>query len=190
MLKKTALFLLSFLFLFVACVTVNIYFPAEAVKRAADEIVEDVYDSNKDVNKDDSSKFMESPFNIFCGVAWAQDVDINISSPAIRSIRTSIEQRFIRLKPFYDGKNIGITNRGYIEIRNMAGLDIKATSDLKGLIDAENFDRRKLYNEIAVANNFSSEAVPEIERQFAVSWREQASPGWWIQKDDGSWVNK
>ena len=186
MLKKSALFLSSFIFLFVSCVTVNIYFPAEAVKRAADEIVEDVYDSNKD----DSSKFMESPFNIFCDVAWAQDVDINISSPAIRSIRTSIEGRFSKLKPFYDGGNIGITNRGYIEIRNMGGLDIKATSDLKGLVDAENFDRRKLYNEIAVANNFSSEAVPQIEREFAVSWREQASPGWWIQKDDGSWVRK
>ena len=192
MLTKRVFLSILILFFLAACVTVNIYFPAEAVRRAADEIVEDVYESDKNKDDEGPSGLLERPYQtitLFAEDALAQ-VDIDISTPAIRSIRSSMEARFSRLKPFYDGGNIGITNKGYIEIKSMDGLDIKASGDIKGLVDAENADRRNLYNEIANANSFGSEAIPEIENLFAQSWQGQASPGWWIQAGNGSWARK
>ncbi len=176
-----------------ACVTVNIYFPAEAVKKAADEIVNGVYEKGKDKGKDTKPEgSLEGRYmlaGIFTDTAWAQ-VDINISTPAIRAIRSSMEARFGQLSPYYNGGNIGITNRGYLEIRNQAGLDIGAVGNLRGLVDAENGDRARLYQEIATANNLGSASIPQIEQLFAQSWQNQAGPGWWVQGGNGSWVKR
>lgn len=176
-----------------ACVTVNIYFPAEAVRKAADEIVDDVYKKGTEQPTDTKPEgSLSVPFTLaglLIDTAWAQ-VDINISTPAIRAIRSSIEARFGQIKPYYDGGNIGITNRGYIEIRNQTGLDVGAVGNLRGLVDAENADRRRLYQEIASANGLGSENVPSIEKEFAASWQGQANPGWWIQTGDGSWTKR
>ena len=197
MYKKIALVFAVCFTLVTACVTVNIYFPAEAVRRAADEIVDDVYKSDDATSLPVMLTTAWAEFHpgavltgIFVETALAQDVDININTPAISAIRSSLEARAPLLRPFYAGGNIGITNRGYLEIRSMTGLDIKSQADLKGLVDADNSDRRNLYYEIAVANSFGSEAVPQIESLFADSWRTKASPGWVIQNNDGSWTTK
>ena len=194
--KIVVVFAVCFL-LSAACVTVNIYFPAEAVRRAADEIVDDVYKSDDATSLPVMLTTAWAEFHpgamlssLFVETALAQDVDININTPAISAIRSSLEARAPLLRPFYAGGNIGITNRGYLEIRSMTGLDIKSQADLKGLVDADNNDRRNLYYEIAVANSFGSEAVPQIETLFADSWRTKASPGWVIQNNDGSWTTK
>lgn len=197
MYKKIALVLAVCFALVTACVTVNIYFPAEAVRRAADEIVDDVYESDDATSLPVMLKTAWAEFRsgamlsgLFVETALAQDVDININTPAISAIRSSLEARAPQLRPYYAGGNIGITNRGYLEIRSMTGLDVKSQADLKGLVDADNNDRRNLYYEIAVANSFGSEAVPQIESLFADSWRTKASPGWVIQNNDGSWTTK
>jgi uncharacterized protein YdbL (DUF1318 family) len=193
MTRKIVLVAALAVILVAACVTVNIYFPAEAVRRAADEIVNDVYDKGSDKGNDmkpgGSIDRPDTFAMIFVDVAWAQ-IDINISTPAIRTIRSSMEVRFAGLKPYYDGGNVGITNRGYLEIRDQGGLNIGALANLRGLVDAENGDRRRLYSEIATANNLGADTVPQIERLFADSWQGQASAGWWIQRGDGSWVKR
>ena len=197
MYKKIALVFAVCFTLVTACVTVNIYFPAEAVRRAADEIVEDVYESDDATSLPVMLTTAWAEFHpgavltgIFVETALAQDVDININTPAISAIRSSLEARAPQLRSYYAGGNIGITNRGYLEIRSMTGLDVKSQANLKGLVDADNSDRRNLYYEIAVANSFGSEAVPQIETLFADSWRTKASPGWVIQNNDGSWTTK
>lgn len=183
--------LLTVMLLVGACVTVNIYFPAEAVRKAADEIVDDVYKKGTEpaTNTQPEGR-LSVPFrfaDLLVESAWAQ-VDINISTPAIRAIRSSIEGRYPQLMPYYNGGNIGITNRGYLELRNQGGLDIGALSNLRGLMDADNADRRRLYQEIASANGLGGDTIPQIERLFADSWQGKAAPGWWIQRGDGSWV--
>ncbi|MBN1880974.1 MAG: DUF1318 domain-containing protein [Deltaproteobacteria bacterium] len=197
MYKKIALVFTVCFMLVTACVTVNIYFPAEAVRRAADEIVDDVYESDDAVSLPVLLKTAWAELRtgamltgLFVETAFAQDVDIDINTPAISAIRSSLEGRSPLLRPYYTGGNIGITNRGYLEIRSMTGLDVKSQADLKGLVNADNNDRKNLYYEIAVANSFGSEAVPQIETLFADSWRTKASPGWVIQNDDGSWTTK
>ncbi len=193
MMRKIVPVLLAVMLLVGACVTVNIYFPAEAVRKAADEIVNDVYKKGAEPPKDTKPEGrLDVPFTLaglFTDTAWAQ-VDINISTPAIRMIRSSLEARTPQLMPYYNGGNIGITNRGYLELRDQGGLDMGTLANVRGLVDADNGDRRRLYQEIASANGLGADTIPQIERLFADSWQNQAGPGWWIQRGDGSWARR
>ncbi len=35
-----------------------------------------------------------------------------------------------------------------------------------------------------------TQVTPQAAEQFATLRREEAKPGWWIQRPDGSWVQK
>jgi uncharacterized protein YdbL (DUF1318 family) len=179
----------------VACVTVNIYFPAAEVQRAADEIVQEVRPeaaapSQEPTSSEPQSRMIRSlrHLALFWVAPAEADVDINISTPAIRNLKQAIKGRFSSLQPFYKKGVIGENNQGYLEIRDTGDLGLKEKSQVKGLVDAENKDRRALYEEIIRANNLDSKVLPEVEKKFANSWRNQAAGrGWWTQQDDGSW---
>lgn len=193
MLKRTTFFLVFFVS---ACVTVNIYFPAAAVERAAEQIVKETWgDPSKTAPPPaPHSKNRFSPRQLvslsFVGQAHAQEADINVSNPAIRAIKDSIKARSEAIKPFMDRGNIGIAADGLLAVRNTDGLNLKERAETKQLVDAENRDRENLYAEIAKANNISNEAIPKIKAIFAKSWIEQARPGWWIQDSPGNWKKK
>jgi len=193
MLKRTT-FLLAF---FVsACVTVNIYFLAAAVERAADQIVKETWGepskSAPPLAPQSQQRF--SPWRLaslsLVGEAQAQEADINVSNPAIRAIKDSIKARSEAIKPFMDRGNIGIATDGLLAIRNTDGLNLKERAETKQLVDAENRDRENLYVEIAKANNIPADNVPKIKSIFARSWLEQARPGWWIQDGQRNWKKK
>jgi len=193
MLKRTA-FLLAF---FVsACVTVNIYFPAAAVERAADQIVKETWgEPSKSAGPTaPQSQNRFSPWHLAALVlvseAHAQEADINVSNPAIRAIKDSIKARSEAIKPFMDRGNIGIAADGLLAIRTTDGLNLKERAETKQLVDAENRDRENLYVEIAKANNIPTASVPKIKGIFARSWLDQARPGWWIQDGQGTWKKK
>lgn len=181
-----------------ACVTVNIYFPAAAVERAADQIVTETWGgpgSAPKKNKDQPqsrTRFVPKPARSWSLVrpVYAQEADINVSNPAIRSLRASIKNRSGSIMPYMDRGNVGINRDGLLEIRTTDGLSLKERAEVQQLIAAENRDREALYAEIAKANNFTANAVPKIKRIFARSWIDQARPGWWIQEQDGSWKKK
>ena len=193
MLKRTTFFLVFFVS---ACVTVNIYFPAAAVERAAEQIVKETWgDPSKTAPPPaPHSKNRFSPWQLvslsFVGQAHAQEADINVSNPAIRAIKDSIKARSEAIKPFMDRGTIGIAADGLLAVRNTDGLNLKERAESKQLVDAENRDRENLYAEIAKANNISNEAIPKIKAIFAKSWIEQARPGWWIQDSPGNWKKK
>ena len=185
---------------FVSCVTVNIYFPAAEVQKAADKIVEEVRNkANEAQPKPESAPVpkegpssrlaMHRLFSFGAGLAHAE-VNINISTPAIRGIQASIKNRFPQLKPFYDKGAIGENNRGLVEARDTAGLNLQERSQVTRLIGEENRDRAALYREIATANKLGSETVPQIEKVFANSWRGKSQSGWWVQGDSGAWQKK
>jgi uncharacterized protein len=189
---KRAIFLAVF---FVsACVTVNIYFPAAAVERAADQIVKETWGEPEKTPAKPQSRAFEVPFGIasfrWVSEAQAQEADINVSNPAIRAVKASIKTRSDVIKPFMDRGNIGIGQDGLLAARNTDGLNLKDRAEVKQLIDAENRDRETLYAEIAKANNISTESIPKIKAIFAKSWIEQARPGWWIQDSQGNWKRK
>jgi uncharacterized protein len=193
MLKSTTFVLV---FLVSACVTVNIYFPAAAVERAAEQIVKETWgDSSKSPPAPaPQGQNRYSPWRLvmlsLVNEAHAQEADINVSNPSIRAIKDSIKARSEAIKPFMDRGNIGIASDGLLMIRNSDGLNLKERAEIKQLVDAENRDRENLYGEIAKANNISSESIPKIKAIFAKSWLEQARPGWSIQDSQGNWRKK
>lgn len=191
---KTFSFLL--VFLLTACVTVNIYFPAAAVQRAADQIVEETWGGpeKEGAGKEPKSEsFLRATAYVLAGFpseAFAQEADINVSNPAIRALKDSIRTRSDSLKPYMDKGSVGINRNGLLEVRSTEGLNLKDRAQVQQLVEAENRDRRALYAEIARANNFPQDRIDDIQRIFAKSWIEQARPGWWIQDAQGSWSRK
>ena len=179
-------------FVLTACVTVNVYFPAAAVEKAADEIVEETWGNEpKASGHTQPSRAMGLPeAYVWLGLvsaAHAQETNINVSNPSIRSIKGQMRQRSGQLKPFLNQKNVGIDKNGYLKVLNTKGLALKDRSRVNQLVTAENRDRKALYGEIAKANNLGGDAK-KIEGIFANTWRDKARSGWRIQKNDGKWV--
>jgi uncharacterized protein len=186
----------SLVFFASACVTVNIYFPAAAVERAADQIVKETWGGPAKPATpvpQPQSRSLFSPNRLlalsFVSEAFAQDADINVTNPAIRALKDSIKKRSDAIKPYMDRGNIGIAQDGLLAIRSADGLNLKERAEANQLIDAENKDREALYAEIAKANGIPKENIPKIKSIFAKSWIEQAQPGWWIQSN-GNWQKK
>jgi uncharacterized protein YdbL (DUF1318 family) len=121
--------------------------------------------------------------------AYAQ-IDVEVSTPAIRAIKDSMKTRFPQLRSFYDKGNIGENNAGFLENRDLGNLSLKEKADLSRLVEQENKDRKDLYTEIMKANKFGPDALPQIQKLFANSWRDKSQSGWWIQKDSGEWEKK
>ena len=186
----------TLIFLVSACVTVNIYFPAAAVERAADQIVKETWGGPAKPATPVPQPQSRSLFSrnrllalSFVSEAFAQDADINVTNPAIRALKDSIKKRSDAIKPYMDRGNIGIAQDGLLTIRSADGLNLKERAEVNQLIDAENKDREALYAEIAKANSIPKENIPKIKSIFAKSWIEQAQPGWWIQSN-GNWQKK
>ena len=193
MLKRV---LLIAAFLISACVTVNIYFPAAAVERAADQIVKETWGGPAEPAKMPAPQSFNwfSPLRLaammLVSEAHAQEADINVSNPAIRALKDSIKARSAAIMPFMDRGNVGIAQDGLLAIRSTDGIDLKQRAEAKQLVDAENRDRENLYAEIAKANGIQKESIPKIKSIFAKSWLDQARPGWWIQDGQGNWKKK
>ncbi len=198
MLKKTAQ-VLAFLsmFSFVACVTVNIYFPAAKVERAAEDIVEDVYGTDtKEQNKDDQSAleiFLAylSPDAAHAGQVTESDIEgLNQSNSAIRGLKAAIAQNHKQLLPYYASGNVGINNEGFLEIVNTDGLNIKDTAKLRRIIAQDNNTREQLYTEVAASMNIPGSEINKVKSIFAEVWQKRAPSGWMIQDAAGNWKRK
>lgn len=176
-----------------ACITVNIYFPEATVKQAAEQIVDEI--RKKDVEKSGQEAVKKlaalqesAPFS-FVPVAYAQEAT-SVSTPAIRALKEAMKNRFPALKPYFDGGNIGETNKGLLDVRDEAGLNLQAKAALRNLVKDENSDRTKLYAEVAKALNIEASQIERIQKIFAESWIKSAAAGWWIQQEDGTWIKK
>jgi uncharacterized protein YdbL (DUF1318 family) len=188
--KKTVgwIFAGASVFIVWACVTINIYFPEATVKKAADEIVEDVRRPAEKEKDKGTDSVLSGSFS-FVPAAHAQQ-ETEVSSPAIRALKESLRARFPKLQPLFERGSLGEANNGFIEIREEAGLSLKEKADLRSLAKEENTDRKSLYAEVAGALNIESSQIPRIQKIFAESWIRNSQPGWWVQNEDGTWVKK
>jgi uncharacterized protein YdbL (DUF1318 family) len=176
-----------------ACITVNIYFPEATVKQAAEEIVDEIRKKDAEKSGQEAVKKLASlpdpaPFSFVPG-AYAQEAT-SVSTPAIRALKEAMKNRFPALKPYFDGSNVGETNKGMVEVRDEAGLNLQAKAALRNLVKDENGDRTKLYAEVAKSLNIEASQIERIQKIFAESWIKAAAPGWWIQQEDGAWLKK
>jgi uncharacterized protein len=115
--------------------------------------------------------------------------NIEIDTPAISSLRQSMQQRHSQLQPYYERGAVGLTRDGLVAMRDANALPLAARQPVNALIAAENQDRNALYREIARANSHP-EWEADIRATFGQRWIDLARPGWWYQATNGSWVRK
>ncbi|UCE76889.1 MAG: YdbL family protein [Gammaproteobacteria bacterium] len=191
---------LGMLLFITACVTINVYFPTAQAVEAADQIIRGVYGEEQapaaPAEQPAPGSSLQLPDNdkpLLIGVlewlvAPAQaNADINIQSPAINTIRASMEARFAALKPFYDNGSVGMTADGLITVRDLNAVPLRDRKTVNTLVADENRDRNALYKEIARANGHP-EWEADIRSTFAKRWIANAPAGWWYQ--EGGWKKK
>jgi len=176
------------------CLTINVYFPAPEIRQAAEQIVTETWGDGGDAAPQPTSAG-HSAWKAWTdllapAVARAADVDINVSTAAIRKLKGAMASRAAELKPFLRDGKLGIGKDGLLAIRDLSGLALRDQANVRRLVDAENRDRLSLYRAIAEANDLDTSRVPDIQKIFAETWIEKAEPGWPIQKSDGSWSKR
>ncbi|MES9970645.1 MAG: YdbL family protein [Candidatus Thiodiazotropha sp.] len=195
----------------VACVTINIYFPAAAAEEAARTIVRDVLGEekapedekpvpNQESTKDDKqssrdvlqstlSRAMTGVVDFLVPPAQAAQPNIDIESPAIRKLRASMSGRQKSLAAHYRTGALGFTNNGLVKVRDLKLISLRDRNKVKKLVADENGDRKALYAEIARANG-QPQWEKNIRDTFARVWVEEAPKGYWHQDGKGNWRQK
>jgi len=194
-------------FLAAACVTINVYFPAAAADKAADQVINDITGggAKSGTTTPPQSYFApksEEPGMLVAAVgnvlyalvpsANAQDAEaaLNVSSPAVTRIKQSMGARFGELEKFFASGAIGLTKDGMVDVRDLNAVALPDRATVKRLVSEDNADRAQLYAEIAKASNHP-EWEADIKKSFAKRWvATGAKPGWYYQGDDGSWKQK
>ncbi len=105
---------------------------------------------------------------VLVGAAWGQDIKARMHGrlPAIKALKAA--------------GIVGENNQGYLAVLKQAG-------DKKALIDAENQDRRMVYEAIAKQQKTTPDLVG---RRRAMQIAEKADPGTMVQDAKGNWVRK
>ncbi|MDR5172765.1 YdbL family protein [Methylobacillus flagellatus] len=114
--------------------------------------------------------------------------DLEINTPAITSIKSSMQARHGQLSSFYANGAVGFTRDGLVAVRDANAVPLAQRQNLNALVAAENNDRNALYKEIANANSHP-EWESEVRSTFAQRWIQKAQGGWYYQ-DGGGWVKK
>ncbi|MEJ2612808.1 MAG: YdbL family protein [Candidatus Thiodiazotropha sp.] len=191
-----------------ACVTINIYFPAAAAEEAARTIVRDVLGNEapspqeQQPEESNSEKphtslnttlssfrwVAEAALNFIVPSAHAAQPNIDISSPSISKLRSSMSSRQSALAVYYRSGALGFTDNGLVAVRDLNLIPLRDRIRSKKMVADENGDRKALYAEIARANGHPEweESIREI---FARVWVEEAPKGYWYQAK-GGWKKK
>lgn len=116
------------------------------------------------------------------GVLAAEKYSIKQMTPEVKSALDARRGRYGQLQALKEQGKVGENNSGYVTA-------FSDESGVRGLVNAENADRRTIYRTIAEQNNLTG-AMNTIEKVFAQTQRDKARPGDKIQLENGNWVNK
>ena len=182
--------------LLVACVTINIYFPAAQAEAAAERIVDDILGKPQEKPDPGASlpmagweRYAGSLLNLIIPQAQAAQPDFNVDSPQIRKLQAAMKQRNLDLKGYYASGAVGFTHDAQIALRDQAVVPLKERARVARLIDDENRDRNALYRAIAAANGHP-EWESDVRATFARTWSQKAEKGWWYQPTPGNWKQR
>lgn len=197
--KLYALLTLCAVSVIAACVTINVYFPAAAAERAAEEFVGDVLgepredgfrESTDGPIRDRLQWAAAGVLNWVVPSAHAQQPSIDINTPQINEIKARMAQRQrSTLNAWFDAGAIGFTRDGLVTIRDRSAVPLSERRNLESVVAEENRDRAAVYREIAVANDHP-EWEDEIKETFAREWVAKARSGWYYQDESGAWRQK
>jgi uncharacterized protein YdbL (DUF1318 family) len=110
-------------------------------------------------------------FSLLTLQAWATGAD---------DIKERMRQRLPAINSLKDQGIIGVDSQGYLQLRG-------SDQSQKGLLAAENQDRRAVYQ--AIANNEGAQ-VGLVGQRRAQQIEEIGKAGHWFQKADGTWHQK
>jgi hypothetical protein len=155
-----------------ACVTINIYFPAEKVESVAGEIVKDIrgQDKEKPVKNDKTSFWRNLASCLDANSAWAEDAT-TVSNPTIRALKERMKANYQQMKPYYAKGAVVENNSGYVSLGNTQKLELTEKRDLNALMAAENSMRKQLYEEVARALKIDPSQVNRVGEIFAKEWQ-------------------
>ena len=114
--------------------------------------------------------------------------NLEINTPQISALQSSMQQRHAQLAPLYGAGAIGLARDGTVALRDASSVPMAQRGQVNALIAAENADRAALYREIARANGHP-EWEADVRRTFAQRWIDRAQPGWWVETGSG-WTRK
>ncbi len=211
--------LLAFLSLaLTACVTVNIYFPAAAAQKLADQVVDQVYKAAQKgqvtvqvppsaptaspspkpsplapsawhPNAGQALGFLSNTvFSLISSPAQAA-ANLNASSPGVIAAKQQVESLAQQLGSYFAQGAIGYTANGLVAIHDANSVGLAERAQLPGLVDSYNQALQNLYTQIADANGHP-EWAPQIQQSFARAWINKAPAGYWYQDNSGQWVRK
>ena len=194
-----------------ACVTINVYFPAAAAEKAADQIIDAVTGGMQQGGgaRTPAPPSVEPPATraapatngflvaslgrvlyALIPAAQAQEANLDISSAEIRALTASMNARFGQLQKYFDSGAVGLTQNGLIEVRDASAAPLPERPVVTRLVAEDNRDREALYAEIAKANGHPEWAA-DIRKTFARRWVERgARTGWYYQNASGAWTQK
>ena len=187
----------------VGCVTINVYFPAAAAQKAADQFIGSVIDqgatpakpkdatppAGQDKPAADGGP-SASVLDLLIPAAYAATPNLRIHTPAIDAIHARMRKRFQQsLRTLLDKGVIGFTQDGLVQIRSLSAAPLPMRAEVKSVVAAENGDRNRLYAEIAKANGHP-DWEKQIRRTFAAQWINRAHAGWYYRDSSGTWKRK
>ena len=138
--------------LIAACVTINVYFPAAAADKAADQMINEITgggakggtatppQSHFTPQREGEPNFLVAAFgNALYAVvpaANAQDADaaLNVSSPAVTRIKQSMSARFGEMEKFFASGAIGLTKDGLVDVRDLNAVALPDRATVKRLV--------------------------------------------------------
>lgn len=206
-------------FFLVACavITVNVYFPEKAAKEAyksLDEMLLKPGDEKgttppapaaplpSDPEAKPQSHLLQLPSFSLIPAAYAADNEADqlaielASMPEVLKAYEEMNKRLPRLNQLFGAGALGITNQGLVSVRDKA----KVTPQDEGLIAAENQDRKTVVMSMAKAilklnkqkesKAALDQVLPKAAATYAETKQEAAQRGWWIQLQNGRWVQK
>jgi uncharacterized protein len=188
-----------------ACVTINVYFPAAAADKAADETIDKIMKgsgappqgyfvpANEPEHGPEHGVLLLAFDRLLTAAVPAANAQgaesLDVSSPAITQITNSMTSRFAQLEKFFASGAVGLTANGNVEVRDLNAVALPDRATVKRLVSEDNADRAQLYAEMAKANNHP-EWESDIRKSFARRWVAKAKAGWYYQDDGGAWKQK
>lgn len=203
-----------------AVITVNVYFPEKAAKEAYKSLDEMLLKQGAEKKTGPAEKmpapqqrapeskpqsrllpeWLRFGLSEACAAdtqAEAEQLAVELSSmPEVLKAYDEMNSRLPRLTELFDAGVVGMTNQGLVTIREKG----KATAQDEAMIAAENKSRKVVVTSMAKAilkldqQKESGKALNSVlgkaATTFADTRREAAKAGWWVQLENGRWVQK
>lgn len=113
--------------------------------------------------------------------AYAQGTAL---TPEAERAKAGRKARYAQIQELKSQGVVGENNQGLLTVRG------EASSDVEGLVRAENADRDVIYGAIVQQSGASVEEIGKVRREAAAGYRDRAQSGEWVQMPDGQWIQK